>query len=122
MAVMSEIDWQSDPSPVFAVNCCCVIPGMDIPVGDMVNAVSPGPPAAPGPLGRIAWAQPLSNTTTAVSINSTERFTVSPLLLHRLLVAHAHSVSSIGRFQLRLDWFENPTVVERLPLLTPRPD
>jgi hypothetical protein len=66
-----------DPSPVFAVNCCCATPGMDAPDGDTVNAVSPGPPAAPGPPGRIAWAHPPSNTTAA-SITNAKRFTASP--------------------------------------------
>ena len=32
-----------DPSPVFAVNCCCATPGMVAPDGVTVNAVSPGP-------------------------------------------------------------------------------
>ncbi len=68
-----------DPSPDFAVYCCCVTPGMDVPDGDTVKAVSPGPPAAPGPLGRIAWAQPPSNDTNAASVISAERFTDSPL-------------------------------------------
>jgi hypothetical protein len=70
-----------DPSPVFAVNCCCVTPGIVELGGVTVNAVNPGPPAAPGPLGKIAWAQPPSTTTNAVSITSAERFTASPLTL-----------------------------------------
>ena len=76
-----------DPSPVFAVNCCCATPGMDAPDGETVNAVSPGPPAAPGPPGRIAWAHPPSKTTSAVSITSAERFTAIPPSLSSLLAA-----------------------------------
>src|SRR5437879_13739382 len=45
---------------------------MDVSDGVTVNAVSPGPPAAPGPPGRIAWAHPPSNTTSAASTTSAE--------------------------------------------------
>src|SRR5580692_2068271 len=31
-----------DPSPVFAANCCCAAPGIDVPDGETVNAVCPG--------------------------------------------------------------------------------
>jgi len=68
-----------EPSPVFAVNCCCATPGMDALDGVTINAVSPGPPGAPGPPGRIAWAHPPSNTTSAANIATAERFTASPL-------------------------------------------
>src|SRR5579864_2178056 len=42
-----------DPSPVFAVNCCCATPGTVALDGVTVNAVRPGPPPAPGSPGRI---------------------------------------------------------------------
>jgi hypothetical protein len=111
-----------DPSPVFALNCCCVTPGMDAPDGVTVNAVSPGPPAAPGSPGRIAWAHPPSNTTNAVSITSAERFTASPLSLRSLMAAHSPDFNCVGRFKLRRDWFWENTGVDRLALLTARPD
>jgi hypothetical protein len=114
--LIDQITAGFDPSPVFAVNCCCVTPGMDALGGVTVNAVSPGPP------GRIAWAQPPSNTTNAVSITSAERFTVFPLLLLRLLAAHTHDVSYFGRFKMRRDWFWENTGVDRLALLDARPD
>jgi hypothetical protein len=111
--LIDQITAGLDPSPVFAVNCCCVTPGMDALGGVTVKAVSPGPPAAPEPPGRIAWAQPPSNTTNAVSITSAERFTASPLLLLKLLAAHTHNVNYFGRFKMRRDWFWENTGDDR---------
>jgi len=73
--LMDQLTAGLEPSPVFAVNCCCVTPGMTAPDGVTVNAVSPAPPA-PAP-GRIALAHPLRNTSGATSITSAERFTAS---------------------------------------------
>ncbi len=87
--LIDQITAGFDPSPVFAVNCYCVTPGIDALGGVTVNAVSPGPPAAPGPLGRIAWAQPPSKTTNADSITSAERFTASPLIVTSNTYKHA---------------------------------
>ena len=68
--------------------------------GVTVNAVSPGPPAAPGPPGRIAWAHPPSNTTSAASTTSAERFTTPPLSLPGLLAAQPHPRRQLrGAFQ-----------------------
>jgi hypothetical protein len=94
-----------DPSPVFAVNCCCVTPGMVALGGVTVNAVNPGPPAVPGPLGRIAWAQPPSSNTNADSITSAECFTASPQINTSLLVLHPNAIKCVGRFKMRRDWF-----------------
>jgi hypothetical protein len=92
-----------EPSPVFAMNCCCVTPGMDNPDGVTVNAVSPGPPAAPGPPGRIACAHPPSKTTAA-SITSANRFTIFPQSLLNLLAAHhTRTFNCVGHFKLWLD-------------------
>src|SRR5207253_8045746 len=89
-----------DPSPVFAVYWRCATPGMDVSDGVTVTAVSPGPPAAPGPPGRIAWAHPPSNTTSAASTTSAERFTTPPLSLPGLLAAQPHPRRQLrGAFQ-----------------------
>src|ERR1700674_5519162 len=113
-----------DPSPVFAMNCCCATPGMDALDGDTVNAASHGPPAAPGPPGRIAWAHPASDTTSAANITSAERFTASPLSLPSLLAAHHTRVNRNGHFKLRRGWFSlgKSTRASRLALLVTRPD
>jgi hypothetical protein len=97
-----------EPSPVFAVNCCCATPGMVATDGVTVNAVSPGPLPAPGSPGRIAWAHPPSNTASAASITSAERFTVSPLLLPSLLAALPPRRALRRAFQtaVRLVWEE----------------
>ena len=76
-----------DPSPVFAVNCCCVAPGMAAPDGVTVNAVNTGPPAPPEP-GRIASAHPPSNATSAINSTSAERFTTPPPRLFSQLAAY----------------------------------
>jgi hypothetical protein len=85
-----------EPSPVFAAYCCCVTPGRDMPDGVTVNAVSPGPPAAPGPLGRIAWAQPPNSTAIAASITSAERFTASPPSHNGVLSVHFNAIMCFG--------------------------
>jgi len=54
MPLTDQLTEGVEPSPVFALNCCLVTPAMAAPEGVMVNAVRPGPPPAPGPLGRIA--------------------------------------------------------------------
>src|SRR5579862_40558 len=112
-----------DPSPVFAVNCCRATPGIDVPEGVTVSAVSPGPPAGPGSLGRIAWAQPPSNTTSAASNTSAERFTafppsIPPYWLH----ARTCSFKCVGRFKLRRDWYGKSMGVNRSILLNSWPD
>jgi hypothetical protein len=90
-----------EPSPVFAVNCCCATPGMEALDGVTVNAVSPGPPAAPVSPGKIAWAQPPSNTASTANITSTERFKVFPPSIPTLLAARPHLLRQSRRaFQI----------------------
>jgi hypothetical protein len=86
-----------DPSPVFAENFCCATPGMDVPDGVTVNAVSPGPPPVPGPPGRIAWAHPPSNTASTPSNTSAERFTAPPQSLPSLLAAKPYPTPQFRR-------------------------
>src|SRR5207244_11804486 len=89
-----------DRAPFFTWYVRCATPGMDVSDGVTVNAVSPGPPAAPGPPGRIAWAHPPSNTTSAASTTSAERFTTPPLSLPGLLAAQPHPRRQLrGAFQ-----------------------
>src|SRR5579872_971166 len=87
-----------EPSPVFAVNFCCATPGMAALDGVTVNAVSPGPPPAPGSPGRIAWAHPLSNTA-ATRITSAKCLTIPPSEFP-IVGSTPHAHQSRGAFQI----------------------